>query len=135
MDLSGKRIFIVEDDFLVALSLEDHLRALGGTVVGPAATLAEAIRMAQDVAADLAIVDIHLCGEPVFPAAAILRARGIPMIFASGLAGHAPLPPAFAGALQVPKPYTHAAIQGVIERLMPADARPAESLEPEAAGL
>lgn len=135
MDLSGKRIFIVEDDFLVALSLEDHLRALGGTVIGPAATLADAIQMAQDVAADLAIVDIHLSGEPVFPAAAILHDRGIPMIFASGLAGDAPLPPAFAGALQVPKPYTHASIQRVIERLMPADAHPAGSLEPEAAGL
>ena len=124
MDLSGKRILIVEDEFLVALSLEDHLRALGGTVIGPAATLADAMRAARDVAADLAILDVHLGGEPVFPAAAILLDRGIPMIFSSGMGGNAHLPPALAGAPLLPKPYTHAAIQHTIRRLLEAKAPP-----------
>ncbi|MBA4789304.1 MAG: response regulator [Rhizobiales bacterium] len=118
MDLSGKRILIVEDELLVALSLEESLRAQGGTVIGPAGTLAEARHLAQDVEADVAILDVNLRGEPVFEAAEILMERGIPLIFCSGMVGSAPLPPAFASARQVPKPYTGAVIVDAVRRAL-----------------
>lgn len=113
-NVAGKRVLIVEDELLVALSLEDTLRSLGCDVVGPVATLPEAMLMAEEVEADIAILDVNLRGEQVFPAAEILARRAIPLIFCSGFVGAAPLPPCFAGALQVPKPYTDRVIAGAL---------------------
>ena len=44
-DLAKRRILIVEDEFLIALDLEDALGELGWEVVGPAATVADALRL------------------------------------------------------------------------------------------
>lgn len=43
--IGGKRILIVEDEFLVSAMLEDELLDRGGIVVGPAASLSEALRL------------------------------------------------------------------------------------------
>ncbi len=128
MNLSGKRIFIVEDELLVALSLEDNLRGLGATVIGPAGTLAEALHMAEGVEADLAILDVNLRGEPVFPAAEILTERGIPLIFCSGMVGSAPLPAGFEAAQQVPKPYTGTVILDAIRRVLASRDAPSDAV-------
>lgn len=117
-DVAGKRVLIVEDELLVAMSLEDTLRSLGCTVIGPVATLGEALRIAGDVDADLAILDVNLRGEQVFPAAEILAGRGIPLVFCSGFVGASPLPPCFGGALQVPKPYTDRVIAQAVRQLV-----------------
>ncbi len=58
MDVTGKRVLIVEDEFLVALSLQDHLSSLGCLVVGPVTTLAAAIQVAESEALDVAILDV-----------------------------------------------------------------------------
>ena len=116
-DVAGKRVLIVEDELLVALSLEDTLRGLGCAVIGPVATLGEALRIADDVDADLAILDVNLRGEQVFPAAEILAGRGIPLVFCSGFVGAAPLPSCFGDALQVPKPYTDRVIANAVRQL------------------
>lgn len=117
-NVAGKRVLIVEDELLVALSLEDTLRALGCEVIGPVATLSEALRLAGEVEADVAILDVNLRGEQVFPAAEILASRAIPLIFCSGFVGAAPLPPCFGEALQVPKPYTDRVIAGALRNLV-----------------
>ncbi|OYY12601.1 MAG: hypothetical protein B7Y70_04940 [Rhizobiales bacterium 35-68-8] len=117
-DVAGKRVLIVEDELLVAMSLEDTLRSLGCTVIGPVATLGEALRIAGDVDADLAILDVNLRGEQVFPAAEILAGRGVPLVFCSGFVGASPLPPCFSDALQVPKPYTDRVIASAVRQLV-----------------
>ena len=106
MDLAGKRVLIVEDELLVAMGLEDALRAMGCVVIGPVATLPEAMRIAPDIEVDAAILDVNLRGEQVYPAAQILVQRNIPVIFCSGFIGANPLPACFDDSLQVPKPYT-----------------------------
>ncbi|TCT07549.1 response regulator [Aquabacter spiritensis] len=110
MDLSGKRILIVEDEWLVALGLEDNLRSLGCVVIGPVASLGEAMDIAEATEADAAILDVNLRGEYVYPAAEILADRGIPLIFCSGFVGTMPLPERFSESARVPKPYTSRAI-------------------------
>lgn len=54
------RILIVEDEFLIALELESLLQDAGHDVVGIAATSEEAMALGQQLAPDLAFVDIHL---------------------------------------------------------------------------
>lgn len=125
-NVAGKRVLIVEDELLVALSLEDTLRSLGCDVIGPVATLPDAMQVVEEVEADIAILDVNLRGEQVFPAAEILARRAIPLIFCSGFVGAAPLPACFADALQVPKPYTDrviaSALRDVAARLSAAPA-------------
>lgn len=54
------RILIVEDEFLIALELESLLQDQGHDVVGIAATSDHAMALGQQLAPDLAFVDIHL---------------------------------------------------------------------------
>ena len=83
--LEGRRILVVEDDMMISMMLEDMLLELGCQVLGPANRLDTALELAQDaVGVDAAILDINLGGQPVFPVADALRARGVPLIFSTG---------------------------------------------------
>lgn len=118
MIVSGRRVLVVEDEYLVALGLDDNLRSLGYTVVGPVASLAAALAAASTERLDAAILDVNLAGEPVYPAAAILSERGIPFIFCSGYTGSVRMPPEFADAPRVAKPYTSRVIADALADLI-----------------
>ncbi len=106
MDVTGKRILIVEDEFLVALSLQDTLTSLGCVVVGPVSNLSAAIQAAETQTIDVAILDVNLRGDLVFPAADVLVERGVPIIFCSGHLANAQFPARHSDHVRVPKPYT-----------------------------
>jgi PAS domain S-box-containing protein len=55
-----KRIFVVEDEAVVALELQDHLRALGYEVCGHTARGESALRQIPEVRPDLVLMDINL---------------------------------------------------------------------------
>jgi DNA-binding response OmpR family regulator len=80
--LVGRRVLIVEDEVIVAFSIECEIEDAGGEIVGPAHTLAEAERLI-DEPIDVAILDINLNGERVWPIAQALRERGVPYVLAS----------------------------------------------------
>ena len=67
-------ILIVEDEPLIAMMLEDFILSLGHEVRGPCETVAEALREVAKDHFDLAILDVNLKGESVWPVAAALRA-------------------------------------------------------------
>jgi CheY-like chemotaxis protein len=79
------RVLVVEDEFLIALELEEMLQELGCEVIGPIGTIKEALEICQSMDADAAIVDLVLHGEPADPIAKVLTARNIPFGFASGM--------------------------------------------------
>ena len=84
------RILIVEDDAVIAMVLADSLEDAGHEVVGPAATLAEALALCEAAAVppELAVLDINLRdgSSGVDVAHALLERWGVPSIFASGQA-------------------------------------------------
>jgi len=82
--LDGKAILLVEDEFLLALQLEELLQSRGGTVRGPYRGLDEAMQAAQREEFDFAILDINLNGTMVYPLADQLLTRGIPFLFLTG---------------------------------------------------
>ena len=84
--LRGKRILVVEDEPLVAMMIEDILLGAGAEIVGPAATLANALELV-DQPIDAALLDVNLAGERVYPVARRLLHRGIPFVFATGYGG------------------------------------------------
>jgi two-component system, response regulator PdtaR len=81
---AGRLVLVVEDEFLIALDLELLLRRHGWRVLGPAATVDQALRLLRDgETPDVALLDVNLGGEPVTPVAEALRARGVPFVLAS----------------------------------------------------
>jgi DNA-binding response OmpR family regulator len=82
--LKGKRILVVEDEVLIAVMVEDMLSDLGTTVIGPAATISDAMALAEAEDIDAAILDVNVRGVRIDPVAEVLRARSIPVLFATG---------------------------------------------------
>ena len=102
--LSGKRVLVVEDEALIAAMVEDMLVELGAVVVGPAATIERGLALATEGEFDAALLDVNIRAARVDPIAAVLRSRGIPVVFATGYGQSA-----FAqstGAPILEKPYT-----------------------------
>jgi CheY-like chemotaxis protein len=83
-DMNGLRVLVVEDEAAISLLLEDMLLDLGCDVVGPAARLGTALELAQGEALDVAILDVNIAGEPIYPVAAALVERKVPFIFSTG---------------------------------------------------
>jgi CheY-like chemotaxis protein len=82
--IQGKRILIVEDEYLVAATACDMLEEFGAVIVGPAVTVAQALALVEKEAIDAALLDINLYGESSMGVAAQLEARSIPIVFATG---------------------------------------------------
>ena len=114
--LSGQRVLLVEDDMLIAITIEEVLNELGCLVVGPASRLDHALQLATDEALDAAILDVTIRGGQVFPVAERLRARGIPFILASGYGDWA-LPARLQGLRRLTKPFTIMELTTQVQRL------------------
>jgi CheY-like chemotaxis protein len=104
-DLSGLRILIVEDEYLIAMDLADRLGDLGAEVIGPAGSVAEALAVvaAEGNRIDGAVLDVNLRNERVYPVADALAAQGIRFVFASGY-DVGMTPAAYAGIARHVKP-------------------------------
>lgn len=82
-DLNGKRIIVVEDDFLLAAEICQDLRNLGATVLGPAPTPFYAMQLIGRRKLDAAVLDVRLHGTDVLTVADLLQEQGVPIIFAT----------------------------------------------------
>lgn len=102
--LEAVRVFVVEDNAILAIMLEDMLGDLGCAVAAIGSDLAGAKDIAATVAADVAVLDINIAGEASFPVADILAGRGIPFVFATGY-NQARLPERFGVAPFLSKPF------------------------------
>ena len=110
-------ILIVEDEPLISMMLEDFLLSLGHQVSAICETVGEALAAVDSMTFDVAILDVNLKGESVWPVAARLREEGIPFVLASG--GHVdPPPPEFTAVPMIDKPYTIDRVTPAIEAAM-----------------
>jgi CheY-like chemotaxis protein len=116
--MAGLKILIVEDEFLLAWSLEEDLRSAGHSIVGPFAELARALEAARRERFDLAILDINLNGTMVYPLADELLARGVPFLFLSGY-GAKHMPERLRASPRLSKPYDPATLMAEVQKLAP----------------
>jgi CheY-like chemotaxis protein len=109
-----RSVLIVEDESLISMMLEDFLESLGHEVAGTCETVPDALERVEQGGFDVAIIDVNLNGERVWPVADRLAAKGIPYVLATG--GHIdPPPPAHAGVPVLSKPFTLDAIEPVLD--------------------
>lgn len=83
-ELKGLRILVVEDEAAISLLLEDMLMDFGCEVIGPAARLAAALEAVERETLDLAILDVNVAGEPIYPVVEALERLHIPFVFSTG---------------------------------------------------
>ena len=113
--LANLQVLVVEDESLVAMLIEAMLEDAGCDVVGPASRVGEALELLADHAAiDLALLDVNVAGEAVFPVAEALAARNIPFVFSTGY-GEGGLPDAWRGRPVVQKPFTEESLRKTLE--------------------
>lgn len=84
--MSGMTVLVVEDDFIVAYDMQTMLEEQGARVLGPATSLAEAKELLGKERPTVAVLDVNLNGEYVFPLADELRAKDVPFLFATAYA-------------------------------------------------
>lgn len=118
-NLEGRRILLVEDQFLIALELEQVLQKAGCIVTGPVARLQPALDLARTEAFDFAVLDVNLFGEKVYPVAEMLESRGIPFVLATGY-GPSAVPEDRPDWLVVPKPYDALKVRDLIVKVLAA---------------
>ena len=83
--LHDRHILVVEDEYLIAMNLQDNLEIAGSIVVGPAPSVEKAVECIQsEPHIDAAVVDVNLGGKLAFPVAELLQDRHIPFVFTSG---------------------------------------------------
>jgi DNA-binding response OmpR family regulator len=97
------RILIVEDEPMIALTLEDLLVEHGFEIAGVVGKLEKALGLIASGACDAAIIDANLAGVSASPAATALAARGLPFMVMSGYSPEQ-LRASFPGALIIQKP-------------------------------
>ena len=78
------RILILEDDVLVAMHLEEELRAAGHEVVGPATAILDAHGLIERADIDFALLDANIEGEAPVSVAEELVRRNIPFAYVTG---------------------------------------------------
>ena len=113
----AKRILVVEDEPIVALSLQDMLADMGYEVVGPAFRLAAALELAASEDIDAAILDVNMGDGESYGVAARLAARSIPYLFATGY-GRRGIEPGHDAIAVLQKPYREAQVEAALRELL-----------------
>ncbi len=104
-------VLIAEDNLIPALEIEDIVRDLGCQVVGPVGKLSEVMKLIETAQFDAALLDVELKnGEKVYPAADLLRSRGIPFAFFTAYDREV-LGPKYADDIVVEKPFLRADLE------------------------
>ncbi len=79
--LRGARILIAEDDAILALDVREILRQAGAEIVGPVATLKQALAMISAFPVSAALLNVNLRDTEVFPVARALQERDAGIVF------------------------------------------------------
>ena len=111
---AGRSVFLVEDEVMIRMMVADMLEELGYKVAAEAGDIAEAMRLAQSVEFDLAILDVNVNGKVISPVADLIKAKGRPFIFATGY-GSSGLPEEYRDRPSLQKPFQVETLGKMIE--------------------
>lgn len=105
--LAGSSILILEDEFLIAMDIEQICLDRGALETHIVHQLEQLDRkLIEDGRFDAAILDLRVGGQSTIPIARMLDGRGIPFVFATGMGRIEEIDAAFPGVAVVGKPYS-----------------------------
>lgn len=115
--LDGLRVLVLEDEFLIAMDVEQMCRERGASDVVIMRSMEEVGAFEPDGREfHAAVLDVMLGGHSTMDFAKRLRERGIPFVFATGYSETEDLFDALAGVEVVSKPYGAEHLIGALER-------------------
>lgn len=114
MNRPGRRVLIVEDEALIAMTAEDMIEEIGWQPARVATSCGAALEAVAEGGFDIALLDINLRGEDSGPIADALAEAGIPFVFTTGY-GEARVPERHRGAGLVTKPYDSASLAAALQ--------------------
>lgn len=117
--LTGQRIFIVEDEALVAMMMEAMIEELGAVVVGTEARIPEALNFVAQRHGDIdvAVLDLNLGGSRSYDIAQAISGHGIPIVFSTGY-DDGTIEDAWRNHPLLSKPFQLAELQGALARAL-----------------
>jgi DNA-binding response OmpR family regulator len=111
------RILVVEDDNYFAMEMSWMIEDAGHSVVGPEASVAATRRVLARHRVDLALLDVLLGSETVFPVSRLLDRLGTPFIFVTVCAPSA-LPAEYQARPLIAKPCKPEALVPCIQAIL-----------------
>lgn len=115
--LEGVRVLVVEDEYLVAILIEQILVSAGCIVIGPVPRLRDALDAVDHDDYDTAVLDVNLAGERIDPVADALSERHVPFMFVTGYGANA-LPREYAERPHICKPFRMAELLGALSSVV-----------------
>jgi len=97
------RVLIVEDEPLIAMSLEDQIADFGYEVVGTAPSADAALARIESQSPDIVLLDLFLRDRLSWELADLLLERQVPFVIMSGSPEE--IPPRYAGTPRLKKPF------------------------------
>ena len=82
--LEQRKVLVVEDEVLIAMELESVLAEAGCDTVRLASSVPEALQAVSDAVPDVAVLDVSVKGDPVFPVADALANIAVPFVLLTG---------------------------------------------------
>ena len=123
MVLVGKRCLVLDDEFLIAMDIQQILERAGAAQVVCAATAAEALDLLQREAKfDIAVLDVKLTGPESnsLGVAEVLAGKGTPFVFLTGMRVDNVHAKRFPDAPVIEKPYDATALLDAARRALEA---------------
>jgi DNA-binding response OmpR family regulator len=111
------RVLVVEDEPLVSLLMEETLKDLGYTVVGPTISVEVSLTILKTEPVDVALIDVALGREFSLPITDALADKGIPFAFVTGYGPEAVGGTRHAGVPVLLKPFSFASLSALIVQL------------------
>jgi CheY-like chemotaxis protein len=118
-----RQILVVEDNDLLSMLMEEMLDHLGYGVIGPAASVQEALGLLKTVSQiDGALLDFLLIGEKSLSIADALLAKNVPFAFVTGYGAGAAETSSHVEAPVLEKPFNMTALSELLNRILPTPA-------------
>ena len=108
---------VVEDEYFIAILIEEILESAGCVVMGPIPRLPDALHAVDHQDYDVAVLDVNLAGEWINPVADALSERNVPFLFVTGYGANA-LPSEHAQRPHICKPFRMADLLGAVSNLV-----------------
>ncbi len=127
MVLNGALVLLAQDEPFIALDLALAIEDAGGEVVGPAASVTEALALIEARPIVAAILDVNLIDGDITPVAEVVLRLGLPVLLQSGIGLAPELAARFPNLTVHTKPYVAAKLVAQLADLILDQQRAAQS--------